>query len=313
VRSDQVIEQVLGTTPQALDGVFRQHTKQALARYDTQFVPRLRPELPDEVKLAYERAPEDPAVQLRVARTAFEAGSVEEAKGLVAKVLGKQPAVPDALYLSGQIALDTRDAAGAERDAKRLLTLGHDGYWTEMLLAEATLGQKRAADARASLEAAHRFDPQQAEPLVALAKIAHAEDNAAKELEALRALGKLEQHSGGVFERLFELLVAQGQFRDVVALGETALWADLSNFEVHFLLGRALRETGDLKRATFEYESAALCEAPPPKKLEALEALAELYRRTGKTKAARDLQSRIKELSSEPPQPKPDAAAEPAP
>jgi len=184
--------------------------------------------------------------------------------------------------------------------ARTLLRLGQDGYWTQLVLAEALMASKQPAEAKKALAAAHAFDSTQAEPLMALHKIAQAEDDASAEIEALSKLGKLEQHGAGLFARLFELLTTKARYQELVDLGETALWADLSNFEVHYLLALALEKTGQTKRALFELESAVLCDAPPPRKAEAHAALGKAYQRSGQAAKAREQAARVKELEQTP-------------
>src|SRR5690606_26368120 len=201
-----------------------------------------------------------------------------------------------ALYLSGRMALEQSQAARAEQSARRLIELGHDGYSTQLLLGKALIAQERFADARAPLMAAQRFDPTQSEPLMLLHGLAHQGGQADGELQALEKLTALEQHNGAFYARLFELLMERGRHRDVVELADAALWADLSSFEIHYLLAQALKATGDRKRARFELESAALCEAPAPRKVQAHLALIESYRAAGAMGRAREEAQRVREL-----------------
>src|SRR5690606_18811116 len=170
---------------------------------------------------------------------------------LLKKVLAVRPDLPDAVYLAGQVALERREADVALGHARRLVELGQDGYWTQAMLGEALGAQKQTEQAKRALEAAHRFDPTQAEPLLALPRIARAAGDVDADIAALSKLAQLEQHGGGLFARLFELLTLKGRHQDIVSLGETALWADVSNFEVHYLLAMALEQTGQAKRALF--------------------------------------------------------------
>ncbi|HEY6725407.1 MAG TPA: tetratricopeptide repeat protein, partial [Polyangiaceae bacterium] len=231
-RTPAIFDGVLGMTPSAFDAAFRQHTHKALGRYQKQFVPKLRAEPIDRVEAARKRAPNDPDVLLRLARAAWEAGDADQTAALLEKVLAARPDVPDAVYLAGQVALQRRQADVALGQAQRLVKLGHDGYWTQVMLGEALGAQKQTAGAKQALEAAHAFDPTQAEPLLALSRLARASGDVDAEIAVLSKLGKLEQHGAGLFARLFELLTLKGRTQEIVALGETALWADVSNFDV---------------------------------------------------------------------------------
>ncbi|HEU5077256.1 MAG TPA: tetratricopeptide repeat protein, partial [Polyangiaceae bacterium] len=295
-RTPAIFDGVLGMTPSAFDAEFRQHTRKSLGRYEKQFVPNLRAEPIDKVEEARKQAPGDPDVLLRLARATWDAGDGDQTAALLEKVLRTRPDVPDVRYLAAQVALGQQRADAALGHARRLVELGHDGYWTQVILGEVYAAQKRTAEAKRAFEAAHAFDTTQAEPLVALSRIARTTGDVDAEIAALSKLGKLEQHGAGLFARLFELLTGKGRTQDIVALGETALWADLSNFDVHYLLAMALEKTGQPKRALFELESAVLCEAPPPQKAAAHAALMRAYQRAGQGAKAREQAARLREL-----------------
>jgi len=295
-RTPAIFNGVLGMSPGAFDTEFREHTRKALTRYQKQFVPQMRAEPIDKVEAAQKQAPNDLDVLLRLARATWQAGDAERTGAVLQKVLAARPDSPDAQYLAGQVALAQDKPDAALGHARTLLKLGQDGYWTQLMLAEAHGAQKQTAEARKALEATHAFDPTQAEPLIALSRIARTTGDADAEIAALSKLGKLEQHGSGLFARLFELLTAKGRYQDIVALGEAALWADLSNFDVHYLLAAALDKSGQSKRALFELESAVLCEAPPPQMLLAHAALIKAYQRAGQAGKAREQAARLREL-----------------
>lgn len=294
--TEAVVQSVLGLSGRELDGRFRAHTRRQLARYEQQFVPPLRAESSERVKVARAEAPDDPKVLLRVALDEYHAGRLEPAQAALERVLEREPNAPDALHLAGRLALEGKKAAEAAGYAKRLVSQGHDGYWTQLLLAEALTAQEDRSGARAALEAAHRFDPTQAEPLTVLHRLAYAAGDEKAETAVLEKLALLEQHNGSLFARLFELYLAQGRHADVVALAEAALWADLSSFDIHFRLATALERSGDAKRARFELESAVLCEAEPERKVEGHLALIRSYQRAGQQRKAREHADRVREL-----------------
>ena len=295
-RTPAIFDGVLGMSPSAFDAEFRRHTRKSLVRYEKQFVPKMRAEPIDKLEEAQKKAPNDPEVLLRLARATWQAGDAEQTAALLGKVLAVRAKDPEALYLAGQVALEQRQVDVALAHAKSLVELGQDGYGTQVRLAEAHGGRNDTAEARKALEAAHAFDPTQAEPLMGLARIARVTGDADAEIAALSKLGKLEQHGADIFARLFELLTAKGRFQDIVALGEAALWADLSNFDVHYLLAGALAKTGQQKRALFELESAVLCDASPPEKLLAHEALISAYQRAGQAGKAREQAAKRREF-----------------
>ncbi len=298
-RTDQVISKVLGESADELDTRFRRHTEQALARYREQFVPPLRAESPDKLKARLEASPKDPKVLLRVAYSEWQAGRGDSAQKILADVLSASPESPDALYLAARLALESGKAELALREANRLVEARHDGHWTEMLRAEALFSDKRYPEAQKALTRAYEFDPTQAEPLSLLVRMARGEGREDDELGALFKLARLEEHNGVVYARLFELLAKQERYQELVELGEAGLWSDLSNFDIHYYLSRALKATGQTKRALFELESAALCDGTKERKLEAHLELLRQYRRMGQAKKAAAQADLVRKLDPE--------------
>ena len=69
-------------------------------------------------------------------------------------------------YVAAKISADDPGVSKGHLDA--IKAAGGDGFQVEMGLAELAGKKKDTVAARAALEAAHRFDPSQSEPLAAL-------------------------------------------------------------------------------------------------------------------------------------------------
>jgi hypothetical protein len=67
----------------------------------------------------------------------------------------------------------TKDPDGQERHLRAIKTAGGDGYTVEMALGELAEARHDKAATRAALEAAHRFDPTQPDPMRGLLRAGH--------------------------------------------------------------------------------------------------------------------------------------------
>jgi tetratricopeptide (TPR) repeat protein len=123
-----------------------------------------------------------------------------------------------------------------------------------------------AAKLRFHLEAAHRYDPSQEEPLKALYDMAVEEKRDADQLELLKKLAFLEQHDHKVMRLLLEKLVEQKAWTEVVRTGESGIFVDPFGAPTHVAYARGLGATGRHDKAEFELETALLTN---PKKKEA--------------------------------------------
>jgi tetratricopeptide (TPR) repeat protein len=123
-----------------------------------------------------------------------------------------------------------------------------------------------AGKLRFHLEAAHRYDPSQEEPLKALYDMAVEEKRDADQLELLKKLAFLEQHDHKVMRLLLERLVDQKAWAEVVRTGESGIFVDPFGAPTHTAYARGLAATGRHDKAQFELETALLCN---PKKKEA--------------------------------------------
>ncbi|HEY5146673.1 MAG TPA: hypothetical protein VII82_07885, partial [Polyangiaceae bacterium] len=180
----------------------------------------------------------------------------------------------DAHFVAAKLAGSARDADAQERHLRAMKTAGADGYTVEMALASVADGKHDRLALRAALEAAHRFDPTQADPLRGLYDLATTEKRDADALTALREVARLDQHDRHAYKLLLETLVAGKQWDEAKRIGESALYVDVESAEMHVNYARALSATGDHTTAAYELESALLCDAKPPDKATALALLA---------------------------------------
>jgi tetratricopeptide (TPR) repeat protein len=135
----------------------------------------------------------------------------------------------------------------------------------QMGLSEVADARKDRAGSRAALEAAHRFDPTQVDPLRALYDLATAEKRDADALTALREVARLDQHDRRAYRLLLGTLVASKRWDEARRVGQAAIYVDVESAEIHVDYARALSAGGDHAGASFELESALLCDDKPDK------------------------------------------------
>ena len=284
-RTPQVLRGVLGKAPEQLDGDFRAALAQRLSRYAGQFVPISRGGSIARAQAAVERSPDSAAAHATLALALLRRGRGDRAKSELARALALDPKLADARFLDAQLAAH-EDPARAVAVLQKLIADGKDGYAVEMLLAQ-NLGSNDEAGTKQALRAATGLDPSQAPPYYALAELAEKASDQAGELAALRALGALEQHDPKVYQRLLRELNQSGAYEEAAAVGEAAIFADVSGLTTHLLFAEALAKTGKGARAQFELESATLCEGSAEDLAEAHARLAELHAAKGRRALAK--------------------------
>lgn len=286
-RTPQVIQEALGVGADALDAEFRAFVSARTARYTAQFVPFGRPDDVDVARERAEKSPKDATAQTRLAHAFFAAGEDEHGNRALAAALTLDPKQPDAIWLAARRALDAENIPGAEERVRALMGLGHDGYAVQMALAQIAAQKKDLVSMRHALEAAHHFDPIQAEPLARLARLLEQMGDRATELDILRKLAVLEQHDSSLYRALLHALLDAKRPEEAVRIGASAVYVDLEGLETHALYAEALEQTGDLKKAAFELETAALCPGSADTVASVQRKLDDLYRRLGRAPTPR--------------------------
>jgi cellulose synthase operon protein C len=285
-RTEEVIQRALGVSAEELDRQFRSFSEKKLARYKTQFVPIGRTGGYDKAKENAEKAPADATKQTVHALAALRAGHPKEAEEALARALKADPKFPDAVWLSARMAMGKKSIEQAQKLLDQLIKDGNDGYVVQMALADLAEAGKDVAKMKASLEAAQRFDPTQAEPIQALVDLAKKSGDKDGELAGLRKLAVLEEHEPRVYRRLMRALLDRKLYDEAKQVGEMALWADVEGLETHVLLAEALVAKDMLPRAIYELETALLCPGRPQEKADVHARLAEAYLRVPNRKAA---------------------------
>jgi tetratricopeptide (TPR) repeat protein len=286
-RTADVIRAAFGVSPEDYDARFRAWATARLARYQGQYMFDVKPLPVDEAVAAVGKAPQSAPAHVVLALSLLRAHKIDEARREVAEALRLDAGEKDAHYVAAKLASTSKDVADAEQHLRAIYAAGGDGYTVRMGLAEVAEARGDAAGRRAGLEAAHRFDATQVEPLKELLKMARAEKRTADELPLLREIARLDQHDRAVYRALLGRLVADKQWDEARRVGDAALYVDVESATIHSDYARALAATGDHEKAAFELESALLCESEPREKATAHALLARERQIAGDVAGAR--------------------------
>lgn len=258
-KTPEVIQGAFGVTPADYDAGYRSWQLARLSRYKDQYIfARKSLELAEADKAAADK-PNDAGVQVDRAIALAHARKGKEAKEAIAKALALDPKNGDAHFVAARFAMAEKDVETARGHLDAMRSAGSDGYAVQSALADIAEAQKDAARVRFHLEAAHRLDPSQSEPLKGLYDLAKKDGRDADELDALRKLAALEQHDRKVWRLLLEKLVATGAWEEARRVGEGAVFVDVTGGPTHVLYARALAAQNAHERAVSELETALLC------------------------------------------------------
>jgi predicted Zn-dependent protease len=252
---ETVMQRALGVASNEIDRLFDEYLRQRLVRYRGQFMALGPTGNSVRWQTQLQRAPGDFTVRLKLAVSLLEEEQHELAEQTVQTLLRERPRDPQARFLQARL-LQESDPKTCALTMQQLIDEGHRGYDSYVLLARCqhALGE----DARPSLREAQRLDPTQSQPLVGLWQAAQGIGDEQEEIDALRKLSKLEQHAGAVYRRLLQLLLKRGAVAEAVELGQSAIWVDVENAELHELYAQALRAGGQQRAAQWEFESARM-------------------------------------------------------
>jgi tetratricopeptide (TPR) repeat protein len=261
VRTPQVLERAFGVSASDYDARYRAWQLQKLQRYKGQFMFRDHALPLDEAKAKVAAAPNDAKAHAELAIALLRRHGAKDAQTEIDQALRLEPANMMAHYVAAKLNADDPAAAKVHLDA--IKAAGGDGFQVEMGLAELAEKKKDKLAMRAALEAAHRFDPSQLEPVQGLFKLATDEKRDADALASLRDLAMLDQHDRKGWGLLLQRLVDARQWDEAKKVGEAAMFVDVESAPLHVNYARALAATGAHDKAAFELESALACDPKP--------------------------------------------------
>jgi cellulose synthase operon protein C len=257
-RTPDVIKGAFGVSPEEYDKGYRDWQLARLARYKNQYLFTLKPNDLDDAKKAVKDKPNDPDAHVGLALSLLRTRKLADAKKELEAALAIDPRHADAHFVSAKVALGEKDSANAEKHLDTMRGQGKDGFVVHMLLADIADTKEDKGKMRFHLEAAHRLDPSQTEPLRGLYDLAHEAKREGDELDLLRKLAQLEQHDKKIWRLLLEKLVAQKAWDEARRVGDSAVFVDVTGGPTHVLYARALAAQNAHDKAVFELESALL-------------------------------------------------------
>ncbi len=315
-RTGDIIKATLGISSEELDKQYRAWLKPRLARYDQQYVPDLHAPPLDDARKAVKADPQNPKKQVELSLALLADGQAPEAEAVLDEALRLDPNQPDALYILLKKALRQKKLDEAERLIQKLIAGKHDGYALRLKAADIAEAKKQWGQAKEHLEAAHKLDPIQAEPLQGLYDLAHKQKDDAGELWALERLARIDQHSRKVYNMLLERLLKKGEWEKARQVGESAMFVDVRNPKTHRMYARALARTGNFISAIYELNSALVCKPKPADQIEIYEELVKAYDKLGEKEHAKQAGEYLKQIKGAPtmgPTPKDDKGKRPDP
>jgi cellulose synthase operon protein C len=265
-RTPEVLREAFGVAPQEYDARYKAWQMARLTRFQGQYMFDMKPQPLEEAKAAAGAAPKSAEAHDTYAFSLLRAHKGDDAGQELDAALKLDPNDKNAHFLSAKLAGMTKDPDGQEKHLRAIKNAGGDGYAVELGLAEVAEGRHDGVATRAALEAAHRFDPTQPEPMKGLLELATSEKREGDALAALRELTRLDQHDGRAWRQLLDKLVEAKKWDEARRVGEGALFVDVQSAEVHTGYARALAATGDHETAAYELESALLCQSKPAEK-----------------------------------------------
>jgi tetratricopeptide (TPR) repeat protein len=265
-RNAEVVRGAFGVSATDYDAQYRAWQMARLARYKGQYQFDRKPVPLDDAKAAAAAQPRSASAHVDLGFALAHMHQIDDAKKELDAALALDPSDLDAHFIASKIAEASKDPDGQEKHLRAIKAAGGDGYTVEALLGQLAADRKDKAATRAYLEAAHRFDPTQAESLKPLVEMALADKRDADALRLLRELAMVDQHDRGAWALLLSKLVEGKQWDEARRIGEAAIYVDVENAGIHVHYAQALSAGGDHDAASYELESALLCDAKPQEK-----------------------------------------------
>lgn len=258
-----VVPAVTGLPVAGFDAEFRSYLEQRLAAYRGTFRVRLSADADlAALEKAAAAAPKDAGALADLALAYLGADENDKAHEAANRAIALDAKNRKALFVLAELALRGRDRTAARARLEALVSAGGDGYDARLRLGQLAIDEKDWAAAERELSRAKKLDPERSEPYALLAEMYFQngrEDDALRELERY---AYLEQMEYGPVKKLVDKYAARRIWAKVREFGEMALLINPYDPDVHLALGEAYLALGRHDDAAWEFESALLCDPP---------------------------------------------------
>lgn len=181
------------------------------------------------------------------------AGHLDEAKDIYKQALNIDSRHPDALHLTGLVALQGGDAETAVGLIQQAIEVQPANPGFHANLAQALLAARRYVEARAAFQRAAALDPQEPQFAVGAANCLALQGDAAQAEQELRAASQRYPGFALAWLNLGNAVQDQGRHHEAAELYRRAIALDSALPDAHNNLGRALHQLERFEDAEHEY------------------------------------------------------------
>lgn len=257
----EVIRAITGKSVATFDKEFRAHLTRRLAPYKGSLhLPTKGLDDIEATKKIAEKSPKSANAQARLALAYFYAGDAKGATKSAKSAIVLDAKNPIALYISGELALKSKELDKAKGHYQTLIRTGNDSFDVRVRLSMLAARAKDKVAFVGHLESAKILDPEKSYPYETLADFYEQEKLPKQMLRELETYVMIEQMS---YSHVFKLVTAyakQKNWGKVVHYGELAVAINPSHGKLQLTLGEAYTKTGANADALFAYDTALLVE-----------------------------------------------------
>lgn len=199
--------------------------------------------------------PIDATRELQLAYAAYRAGDLTGANDRCSALLLHYPDQPEALHLSGIIALSQHRSVIAEALIRQSLAARPDSAEANVSLGVALQQQGRLDEAAAAFRSATRLSGDMLEAHLYLGEVMVQQGRLDEARDAFEQAARVNPNSAGAFKGLGITRLRQGLLSDSVTALRRAAQVKPDAAEVHIHLGEALRRLGRLDEAMAVYST----------------------------------------------------------
>ncbi|MFZ2447870.1 MAG: tetratricopeptide repeat protein [Syntrophobacteraceae bacterium] len=207
--------------------------------------------------------PDDPKPKFNMAVIFQDQGRVEEAESIYRAILDRNPGYAPAWSNLASVQEKRGQADAAEKSYRRALEVDRDNPWAASQFGYFYFRAGRLDEARALFEESLRRNPRCSNAWFGLAEIAEKRGDAGAAIKDYDKVILFNPSDLPAYLRAADLRIARGERDAAIGLLRRAVKVDPRRSDIHFLLGRLLREAGKWKEAEKAFDEAKDTGTPP--------------------------------------------------